>query len=611
MKKITSVILSVMMFLAFMAVPNVTAYAANVGMSVSASNVNIGDSITVTVTVPEGVTASIDVSYPSDLVKFSSTGSGITASDSGNAVSFNMGQYAPNSPMSATITFSAKSAGTATFSATSIKAGDSTGEEIELGGASASVMIANQAATTPSTSSTPSTPSAPTVSDNNQLGWMTISPGTLSPGFHPDTTNYKVTVGHDVTKLSISALAAHDKATVTSVSGANDLKVGENKVSIVVKAENGVTKTYTIMVTRKEQAQEPESDSSENSTEQAPVENTLSWNGSKLEPVDKIPESVIPTDFKASTMMMNNKEVPVLEFKNGQLTVMYLSDESGDNNLYIYDERVQDVYPFVSLGDKENYVVVLRPDDASAPAGYLSCTLSIEGKGLVNAYQFNVEELLDNTDESAKGLFGTETYYAAEPTASDFYLIYCMNKAGESGWYQYDSVEGTFQRYAAGLFASAAVPDKDSGSEDNAETLPEVETLKQQLLIVIIVAAVVVVILLIIVIVLAVKLSRKDDEYYDEEDDEYDEEDDVYIYDDDADYEEVEYVETDVEDDEVEIEFYEMEPEIPDMEELLVKEVMEEQPVSQKVKPVEQPKRVVTPIDVDDDDSDLEFIDLD
>lgn len=639
MKKITSVVMSVLMVLALLVVPNNTVYANTVAVSVSASSVDIGDSVTVTVGVPSGITAQIDVAYSSDLLSFSNCST--TANNNGSSVTMNLGSF---STPTATLTFAAKASGTATFTVTPVTAGsEETAEEVPLAGASATVTIANQVTTAPSTPSTPSspgvsqTPQTPALSGDNKLGYLKVSSGKLSPTFHPDTTKYTVTVGYDVTKVTVSATPSSASAVVTAVSGGSDLKVGENKITITVKAENGVTKNYTITVTRKEQqtaSSEVESESS--SQTQEPVEK-FEWNGSVLEFKDNVPAEIVPVDFVKTTKMLHNQEVPVLEFKDGMLTVVYLTDENGDNNLYVYDAVANDVYPFVSIGDEETYVMVLRPDDATAPAGYLACTLSIEGKGVVSAYQFNTEELLEET----AGLFGAETFYGAEAKPTDFYLMYCLNQDGEYGWYQYDVVEGTFQRYSAGLFTASI-----NAKPEVEETLPTVEALKQQMLIILIVAAVVVIILLIVIIILAVKLSKKeDDEYYDDEDE------DLYIYDD---SEEVEYIEEteesddevevefyemqveddkedeieiefyempatseelEIEDDEVEIEFYEMEPEIPDMEDLLVKEVMEEKPISkpelESVK-VEQPKRVVTPIEFDDDDdTDLEFIDLD
>ena len=160
--------------------------------------------------------------------------------------------------------------------------------------------------------------------------------------------------------------------------------------------------------------------------------------------------------------------------------------------------------------------------------------------------------------------------------------------------------------------------------------------MKQMLMIVSVAAGVLVLILIIIIVVLAIKLRRCDDDFYDDdyEDDESYEKDEIYEEEQVNDEVEIEFYEmpakqseaTD-EENEMEIEFYEMtveavsseekeeiDPEIPDMEALLVKEIMKENTGFEKASSVKEkeqpPKRVVTPIEFDDD-SDLEFIELD
>lgn len=588
MKKLASIMMSVLMVLSLLAVPNSIVYAANATISVSASTVNIGDSITVTVAVPDGVTASIDVSYPNDLVKF--TNCSITGSDNGSAVSVTMGVYAPQSPKKATFTFSAIAAGTATFSATSIKAGDELGEEITLDGASASVTIENQV----------SVEQPVVLSSDNSLGILQISSGTLSPAFHPDTTNYKATVSYDVTKVSVSAVAAHEKAKISAVTGGTNLQVGDNTINVVVQAENGVSRTYTIVVTRQQKPATEEPNNSETSNSETTntegdnsqtTENKFTWNGTELKFADSIPNNVIPTDFEKSTKMMNNKEESVLDFKNGKLTAVYLSNKSGENSLYIYDENTQDVYPFVSLGDEENYVIVLRPDDATVPSGYTACTLSIEGKGVISAYQLN-DDRTSRTERKDFLSLGAEVFYAAEASPNEFYLMYCMNSKGESGWYLYDIMEGTFQRYVGAFFGATGTTTPGVEGEDHNNTVAtELEHAKKTQLYIVIAAAAIIVVLLIIIIVLAVKLANRsvDDEF---EEDDYDEPEEDEM--------EIEFFEIPLEEereqeeDEIEIEFFE-----------IVEEEKPEEVVAEK--------RVITQIpDVDDeDDGDLEFIDLD
>lgn len=82
-------------------------------------------------------------------------------------------------------------------------------------------------------------------SDNNYLSSLTISSGTLTPSFNKNTTSYAVTLADNVTSLTVNATPEDSKAKV-SVSGNNNLKKGRNTISVVVTAENGESRTYTI-----------------------------------------------------------------------------------------------------------------------------------------------------------------------------------------------------------------------------------------------------------------------------------------------------------------------------------------------------------------------------
>ena len=89
----------------------------------------------------------------------------------------------------------------------------------------------------------------------------TASPGdgsigtlTLEPAFDDETYAYRASVPHGVTAVVIRAVAHHAAARLT-VNGAAPgrplaLAVGDNRLAVVVTAENGTTKTYTVTVTR-------------------------------------------------------------------------------------------------------------------------------------------------------------------------------------------------------------------------------------------------------------------------------------------------------------------------------------------------------------------------
>lgn len=101
---------------------------------------------------------------------------------------------------------------------------------------------------------------APTLSNNANLSSITLSAGSLSPGFGENITAYNVQVSWETSSISLRPIIAGVNASIningTSVgSGENsqplNLNVGPNTIYVVTTAEDGVTtKTYTISVTR-------------------------------------------------------------------------------------------------------------------------------------------------------------------------------------------------------------------------------------------------------------------------------------------------------------------------------------------------------------------------
>lgn len=460
-KKSAGMLISLLMLFFTLFSCRIPAQAAGLTLSLSASSVNIGDSVTATVTVPSGYGATISVSYDSSILEITSS--------AGNGGVMNLGD-AMGYASSGSITFKAKSAGSCTISAVATVAGDAEANQVELTGASATVTVANAAASTGSTGSTGSagaseggsaSEATASASGDNSLSSLTLSAGTLSPAFQYNTTKYTATVDYSVESIAISATPSNAKATVTSVTGNEHLSVGQNTIEIVVQAENGVTATYTITVTRKaeeESPQEEETESGESGVTGG--DDRFVVNGISLLPLFEIPQESVPVDFVQETIVLAGTEYPCLSFQNGSLTLLYLAqEETEDGQLYVYDSAQDAVYPFVRIASEAGYVMVLLPGENIVPEEFLEKTLSIEGKGIVTAYRKASEQEEEEQGESYGflELFAPMTVYAAEAEASDFYLLYCMNQAGEEGWYQYDIVEGTYQRYLSA--------DIDAGAE--------------------------------------------------------------------------------------------------------------------------------------------------
>lgn len=95
------------------------------------------------------------------------------------------------------------------------------------------------------------TPTSPAASNDATLKGLNVSGYDISPAFASGVTEYTVTVPNNADSIIVNATTNHDKAKV-EVTGNTDLKVGDNKVTVKVTAEDGTTKTYTINVKKEE-----------------------------------------------------------------------------------------------------------------------------------------------------------------------------------------------------------------------------------------------------------------------------------------------------------------------------------------------------------------------
>ena len=468
-------------------VPDIEAKADNLYIALSDTTVKIGDTITVSVTVPAGVSATVNLTYPTDLLTYSSASD--TASANAGTVSMTIGSYGSSNKRSVgTVTFQAKSSGKATFSASAPIAGNQEGDRVSVTGASASVNVKNE------TGDDAENGDNANKSSDNSLSSLTLSAGKLSPAFKYNITNYTAEVENNVTSVVVSAKANNKNATVESVKGGEKLVVGSNKIQIVVKAENGVTATYVVNVTRKAAGDDDKQKDSEKDEQQ---DGDLSQqyyeiNGQKLYPATSIPEEVVPQDFEQGTMKLWEKDYPYLynDKIGSQICLLYLVDENKENGaLYmVMDSAPYEAYPYVSFSSEFGYIVVVPDaDETTLPSGYKAGTLDIEGKGSIGAY-----------------------YYGKD---KDVCLVYAVNNEGNYGWYLYDVNERTYMRYLGNSEADREeiqVPDTEAQSGD-------VQKLESQNRMIFWAFLIVVLFLLIVIVILV--LSRRNRLEHPEEED--------------------------------------------------------------------------------------------
>ncbi len=102
-------------------------------------------------------------------------------------------------------------------------------------------------------------------SSNNNLASLVLSAGSLSPGFSRSRVNYGAVVPYDTENLTVTP-TVEDRLASVQVNGAAvesgspsapiSLTEGENTIAVLVTAETGVQKTYTVVVTRVSQLAE-------------------------------------------------------------------------------------------------------------------------------------------------------------------------------------------------------------------------------------------------------------------------------------------------------------------------------------------------------------------
>lgn len=193
---------------------------------------------------------------------------------------------------------------------------------------------------------------------DSTLKSLKVSPGVLEKGFKTSEKSYKLSVPYSTKSVVINAEPNSKKATVT-ISGADKLKVGNNKVKVNVMAEDESETTYVINVSR-----------------------------------------------------CSEDEQLILDRKN------YIKSKKDKGNVY------QESNGLFVINDSEYEVLsIIESDEMEIPTGYKKSTM--------NLYGSEIDVCLLESDPQ-----------------NDIFLIYAKNiETGDEGYYQYDKLERTIQRF--------------------------------------------------------------------------------------------------------------------------------------------------------------------
>ncbi|MDO5128098.1 MAG: cadherin-like beta sandwich domain-containing protein, partial [Eubacteriales bacterium] len=433
-KKLLGIVTIAVMLLSMLCQNSMSSKAEDVSViiALSSSSVSKGDTVTVTISVNGSSLSAYTmyVSYSSGLLQFNS-GSGAVVAGGGGTVNIS-----GTGAGTVTLSFTAIAEGQASVSTSSAEFYDINGTQLSVAHAGVVIQVGGDASTEQPTTEQPTTEKPSTAnptteegkSDNSNLVRLQLTNGTLEPEFVYYQTSYFVQLDKDVTSLGVVAEAEDSKAKV-QINGADELKPGENKVTIVVTAENGSTKTYSIRVVVGELLEDVQIEIAEK----------------KYAFVNEIEKEYVPEGYIETTVSYGDWNIVAYESPNKQLILIGLkeiisvNDDSQDADQttdretdeqideiiwFIYDEENQKFVPYEEvLAANNRYVIMELPEGVEIPDGYAEAELTINDK-IVLAYR---------------------SEYA---TDADMYLVYAMNIYGNTGFYLYDRAEQTFMRYA-------------------------------------------------------------------------------------------------------------------------------------------------------------------
>jgi len=133
----------------------------------------------------------------------------------------------------------------------------------------------------------------------------------------------------------------------------------------------------------------------------------------------------IPSRYSETTLEYHEETVAAVQVPDSDApTLLYLSNRTGDQGgYYIYDAARDLLYPYMTLSSVSKSYIILEPDGSVAlPEGFEETTLTI-----------------DEREYKA---------WKAQDAQGDIYLLYARNPDGEVGYYVYNPLDESLQRYA-------------------------------------------------------------------------------------------------------------------------------------------------------------------
>lgn len=473
MKKIfKSAVLSIAAIMLIISTAVFPASAENAVLSFSSQKPSVGQSVTVTVTFNPGAkmySADFSLSYNPDILTYESAT--CTAKAAGGGIVKAAPTLTGETKISYKFTFTAKKSGSSNIT---VSGGVYGFEDTENYNVEASATLTVSDAAKPGVAT---------------LKSLSISNGTLTPGFSTGRTSYTAKVKYEVTTCKVYATATDAKATV-AVGGKEALAVGKNTRTVTVTAQNGTQKTYTIVITRLKEGEELDGETKPEDNTDEPEKSTV-IDGVKYLLATDLSGFTLPNGFKANTVTYGETEVAAAQDTDANYTVYYLKGENSESyQPYTLesDGKTFKKLKFATFGNN-TYIFADIPEGKTVPEGFYQSSVKI-------------------------GDFDIPAYKSPDEGLTDFYYTYCFFEKNFA-MYRYDSRENVLQRCPEFTLGdiSAAAP-KGAGFAARFASLSSNAKIIVVGIVILIIAAVALIVML---IVRMVKPRYDDDDGYDDD----------------------------------------------------------------------------------------------
>ncbi len=221
-------------------------------------------------------------------------------------------------------------------------------------------------------------------------------------------------------------------------------------------------------------------------TERVLGQESIEIDGAYYAIYENFTDALVPTGFSRSTVQYAGVEHSAIrQDSSGRVFLLMISGDE-DPIMVLYNESDSTFIRAERVDVSESfYIFVLAAADGSTLPEQFSATSLVLHNVNFPAWQ-NMESM-------------------------DFYLVYALSSSGVEGFYQYDVVDSTYQRYVP---QNEASPEPEEEEDDS--TLGKIQAIiKDNLLILAGAVVVIVVILFIIILVLSIKLGRRNAELED------------------------------------------------------------------------------------------------